>query len=178
MDILQTDLRIYKKGSDRVYIPIGASSGCSQTLSLLSSCNITRSIEGVLSEIKTIPVKYESKIRYTDEKNQYAIAFEGLTMGDILIVECVQRLVSRQISAPGEIKLDKKPVKGSVWLHDKNGSVKPLPKAEQAIKLTQEDLPCIVSYRPVLEMVLIEMISKHTEWGDDPSMVELCLQEV
>ncbi|BDB95916.1 hypothetical protein [Candidatus Hydrogenosomobacter endosymbioticus] len=164
MDILQTDLRFYKKGYENAsYIPWKAARECTQTLELFQdNVSMARTINGELANTGHKPIKkYKSVITCEDN---HPIAFEGIWKWDIVCVECVQRLVTAEVKKGGSVVLERRPVKGSVFLCTE-GEIFQLKDPQQGfqVKLDQSEGPGFISYRPILEMIVIDVEMKTDE---------------
>ena len=163
-----TELKFYKKGDEnRSYIPFGSARECSQTLELVSlnPHGLRRTIEGTLVEIEKPVLKYRSVIRCEDEN---CVSLEGVAQYSILIVECIQRLVTPFIEKNEPIKLERTPVKGSLFLHKPDGEIvlyKQEGQEEGEVIEFRSSEEGFLSYRPLLQMCLFDFQLKTDEWG-------------
>lgn len=159
-----TDLKFYRlTGAQKDHIPLYAVRGCRQTLSPLGGEGY-RTLSGALV-FPTSPLvrKYRSLITCTD---LYPVSLENLWPGDVLGVECIQRLVTASVQ-PGEtLLLQRPPVAGSLLLQTEGGDI-PLDDAslrDEGLRLPEKGVAGFVSYRPFLHMVLKTFSLQTDEW--------------
>lgn len=163
----QTDLKFYRDEEERSYIPLGAARGCRQTLTPLASPLVHRTLEGKLVTLNPEAAldKYASTIICED---LHPIAFDDLKAGSILWVECIQRILTPEVSPGQTLTLKRPAVPGSILLLVQNQAI-PLPAENiqpdnRTVQLNADQGPGYLSYRPLLQMMLMEYSMKTREW--------------
>jgi hypothetical protein len=175
---MQTVLSFHKTGDNKAsFIPISSARGCRQTLIPISPGERFRTLEGHLSILGT-KEKYRSVIECQD---LYPPALENLWPGACLTIACITPLLTPSISEGSRLQLSRIPVSGSILLHTKDGEFipldDPLKESPREIMIPLDQGPGHVSYRPVLDMMLVNYTTKMHEWDRSLSW-QLELEEI
>lgn len=173
----QTDLKIYSiNDQNQTYIPLGAARGCKQTLDPINTAATFRTINGTLVAFNCEGYdKYTSTISCDDA---YPISFDGLWPGCSLLIECIPQLMTPLVQQGALIKLQRKPVQGSIMLHTSENATCALnADDERQIQLKQNEGPGYISYRPILRMIIKRFFTETKEW-DGKVIWKVELEEV
>ena len=152
---METELVISGSG----FPPLSAR-GCIQELVPVALGQFRRTVNGDLVFLGTNGKKYKTTISCEDKS---VIATDGLEVGSIVDVSCIQRLWQR--SSGGKILLDRVPVAGSIHVIDEKHNSLPIICFDGQEITVASHQPCYASYRPVLTMRVIRYSLKTDEWG-------------
>lgn len=159
-----TLLRITEAGHrERTYVIRGTARSVTQSLYPLGDLTAMRALGGNL--VNLLPEafethKYGSVISCQDAQIP---AMEGIWKGTRLIIESLVRLMTPHIKEGEEIHFSRPYVEGSIIFQGINGTKKRMHRDEKPpIKATEQG---IWSYRPRLEVVVMDFKAQHNEWG-------------
>lgn len=152
---METELVISGSG----FPPLSAR-GCIQELVPIAMGQFRRTVNGDLVFLGTNGKKYKTSISCEDKS---VIATDGLDVGSIVDVSCIQRLWQR---CNGEkVELDRIPVAGSIHVLDEKHNPLPIICYDRQELTIATQQPCYVSYRPILTMRIVRYFLKTDEWG-------------
>jgi len=158
----ETVLKIWLKDQEhQSHLPAFSSRGCTQTLSLIDTQSLKRTLDGSLESFGPAYKKYRSQITCHDKR---APAIESLVQGTSLWIASIVSLsmpLSREMS---ECFLSRDPVEDSVFIYHDNQCMRPQSNGRH-IKWDQRfEKTAFLSYRPQLLMKLTNFHLEYKEW--------------
>lgn len=161
---METDLTIEGQG-----LPPFSARGCHQVLTPIRNGEYRRTIEGKLIFIgNDSHHKYRTKIRGQDKTTQ---TIEKWWRGEPVRVGCIQRLC-QEFMGDGlrqRVELARLPIKGSVIVFDEAAEKRSLLKIQEReisfTEIPQKNKRLFISYRPLLDMMMIHHTVETDEWG-------------
>lgn len=150
--------------------------GCIQTLQLIPNGEFKRNINGELIFIQTTcEKKYKSSIECTDINS---ISIDNLWIGKIATVGCIQTLWQTVDIGTQECKLIRRAAPNSINALTKDGNSVEFVFDGTVLTLTKKLKEVVfVSFRPILEMYIIDFSLRTDEWGMN-CMWKMLLEEV
>lgn len=147
---------------------------CTQTLETIALGGLHRTVNGELIYTGVVGlIKYQSVCTGIGKSMP---GFEGLKRGDVVTVECIQRLW-QEVTTP-EVTLSRPAVENTVLVMDHQRQAVAFTQVSPTeVKLEPQPEPLYLSYCPVLTMRVIEMKFNMTEW-DDKMGWKISLEEV
>lgn len=152
---METELVISRSG-----FPPFSARGCVQELIPVAMGQFRRTVNGDLVFLGTNGKKYKSVISCEDKT---VVATDGLFVGMIVDVSCIQRLWQR--CQGWQVSLERMPADGSIHAIDEHHNPLPVICFDGRDITVGTDKPCFVSYRPLLTMRIIRYVLKTDEWG-------------
>lgn len=153
---LESNLLIEESG-----FPLFSSRQCTQSLSLVPSGELMRTVNGELLFVgETTQQKYRSVIR---GKDRCPPAFEGLWRGRAVRVHCIQPLV--QVGeGKREMTLTRPAVSRSYAVFDAARTPLDYEEEQRVVRLNQShNGPWYVQYRPLLDMMISDIYWESSE---------------
>lgn len=148
---------------NRVGFPPLSARGCVQYLMLIEAGALRRTINGKLIYTgKQTTHKYRSIITCEDKTS---LAFEGVWRGSELRVGCIQR-IWQKVSGE-QINLERDPIEGSIFAMTSQQQEREVIEVNgRTVVLAGRSVDgCFVSYRPWLNMLVVQFSLMTNEWG-------------
>ncbi|MEI8295003.1 MAG: hypothetical protein WCG04_00570 [Alphaproteobacteria bacterium] len=146
-------------------LPPLSARGCTQELMPIQQNLFRRTINGSLLYLgQKTQQRYRSIITCQD---QSVLATEGLWPGQHLRMGCIQRLWQKADgNADGaEVLLEREAIEGSVIaVDDKQNNLRILEQAGRKVRLAASETPVFLSYRPWLDVQVINFKLLTHEW--------------
>ena len=157
-------------------LPPLSARGCEQTLKPIQLGQMKRTVNGELIHVGSQQLKYKSIVK---AKDRTVLALNGLAPGVVVSVGCVQPLWEKVEKIDNHYDLMRKPVENSVCVFDENQKKVDFELDGQVLAINKifDDYPIFVSYRPYLEMRVVDFLIKTNEWTFESSW-ELFLEEI
>ncbi|MDR1208687.1 MAG: hypothetical protein LBJ89_05040 [Holosporales bacterium] len=154
---MQTELTLSIGG-----IPPMSARGCTQELTAIPQGEFRRTIGGELIFVGNLDHKYKSTIRCQD---QAVIATEGLRVGDVVHVGCIQSLGQKINPDENSITLSRSAVLHSIYvMNDKNEQYKEFSSDCRTITLNEPHGVLFAFFRPELKMRVTSFTLTMDEW--------------
>lgn len=139
-------------------LPPLSAKGCVQTLTPIQLGKMVRTINGELLHVGPKELKYQSVI---SAKDKTVLASNGLTPGVHVRVGCISRLFEKVTSSPHTLM--REGIEGSVAVMDEDQKSIAFTLQERQV-FTEKKGSYFVSYRPYLDMRVVDFEFKTNEW--------------
>lgn len=159
-------------------LPTEASSNCTQELTPINAGELNRTINGELIYIGEENIaKFRSTIRGQDT---LPIALDNLWRGKIIEVQCLQPLAQSVSTATSTVILARRAAISSVCAWSNNIKIPIINQQDNKVTfaLPSQVSSFIVTYRPIMQMMIVDFGYVSHEWDMKQNSWYLDLEEV